>query len=125
MQDSSRRLQELYRLQAIELYKKLGKENLRDHLLAYWVRQEGLALRPPWILVTGRGSGQNLKATISQMSEKVNKINLESNDFCFCVELPIKAKKAGMQIAEISCHERARIAGKKKVKELMIIFICK
>ena len=75
MQDSSRRLQELYRLQAIELYKKLGKENLRDHLLAYWVRQEGLALRPPWILVTGRGSGQNLKATISQMSEKVNKIN--------------------------------------------------
>tara|TARA_B100000575_G_scaffold114870_1_gene91366 strand:- start:876 stop:1544 length:669 start_codon:yes stop_codon:yes gene_type:complete len=57
----------------------------------------------------------------------ISKINLESNDFCFCVELPIKAKKAGMQIAEISCHERARIAGKKKVNAfkdgLLILFM--
>ena len=48
-------------------------------------------------------------------TNKINKINLESKDFCFCVELPIKAQKAGYSIAEISCHERARIAGKKKV----------
>ena len=59
-------------------------------------------------------------------TEKVNKINLESNDFCFCVELPIKAKKAGMLITEVSCHERARIAGRKKVNAfkdgLLILF---
>ncbi len=48
-------------------------------------------------------------------TDKVKKINLESDDFCFCVELPIKAKKSGMLITEVPCHERARIAGRKKV----------
>ena len=48
-------------------------------------------------------------------TEKVNQIELTSNDFCFCVELPIKAKKIGLTLSEISCHERSRIAGKKKV----------
>ena len=47
-------------------------------------------------------------------TDKVNKISIDSKDFCFCVELPIKAKKTGLSISEISCHERARIAGKKK-----------
>ena len=48
-------------------------------------------------------------------TNKVKNISLSSKDFCFCVELPIKAKKKGLSISEISCHERARIAGEKKV----------
>lgn len=48
-------------------------------------------------------------------TSKVKDINLDSKDFSFCVELPIKAQKAGLSISEISCHERERIAGKKKV----------
>jgi len=48
-------------------------------------------------------------------TDKVNEINLKSSDFCFCVELPIKAKKMSMSISEIPCHERTRIAGRKKV----------
>ena len=48
-------------------------------------------------------------------TKKVNDLDIESNDFCFCIELPIKAKKKGMNILEIGCHERARIGGKKKV----------
>ena len=42
-------------------------------------------------------------------------INLVEKDFVFCVELPIKAKFKGHKITSIPCHERPRIAGKKKV----------
>ena len=42
-------------------------------------------------------------------------INLLEKDFALCVELPIKAKLNGHKIVSIPCHERPRIAGKKKV----------
>lgn len=42
-------------------------------------------------------------------------LNLKEKDFSFCVELPIKAKKDGYKIISFPCHERERIAGKKKV----------
>ena len=48
-------------------------------------------------------------------TNKAKELNLNSNDFCFCVELPIKAKKKLMKISSISSHERPRIAGEKKV----------
>lgn len=46
---------------------------------------------------------------------KVKNLNLESKDFVFCVELPIKAIKNGLKISTSKSNERARFAGKKKV----------
>ena len=43
------------------------------------------------------------------------KLDLSANDFSFCVELPIKAKRANFKIGTSKSYERARIAGKKKV----------
>tara|TARA_E500000178_G_scaffold258299_1_gene254965 strand:- start:81 stop:755 length:675 start_codon:yes stop_codon:yes gene_type:complete len=43
------------------------------------------------------------------------KLELTSKDFSFCVELPIKAKRAGYKICTSKSYERSRIAGKKKV----------
>ena len=60
-------------------------------------------------------------------TKKVNDLNLESKDFCFCVELPIKAKKSNLKLISINSNERPRIAGKKKVsafKDGLLILIC-
>ena len=43
------------------------------------------------------------------------KLELSSKDFSFCVELPIKARRANFKIGTSNSYERARIAGKKKV----------
>ena len=43
------------------------------------------------------------------------KLGLSADDFSFCVELPIKAKRADFKICTSKSHERARIAGEKKV----------
>ena len=45
-------------------------------------------------------------------------LNLQSQDFAFCVELPIKAQRKNYKIYSIPSHERARIAGKKKVNAI-------
>ena len=42
-------------------------------------------------------------------------LELKAKDFSFCVELPIKAKRANLKIGTSKSYERARIAGKKKV----------
>ena len=42
-------------------------------------------------------------------------LNLKYTDFRFCVELPIKAKRANYRICTSKSYERARLAGKKKV----------
>ena len=44
-------------------------------------------------------------------------LKIKSKDFSFCVELPIKAKLKKYKLATLPTHERARIAGKKKVNE--------
>ena len=46
---------------------------------------------------------------------KVKNLNLESKDFVFCVELPIKAIRNRLNISTSKSNERARFAGKKKV----------
>ena len=51
-------------------------------------------------------------------TKKLKKIKIISNDFKFCVELPIKAHRSGLKIFSIESHERARFAGKKKVNEI-------
>jgi glycosyltransferase involved in cell wall biosynthesis len=50
-------------------------------------------------------------------TSKALQLNLSQNDFKFCVELPIKAKRNKMKLGTINSHERKRIAGKKKVNE--------
>ncbi len=49
---------------------------------------------------------------------KTKKLNLQSNDFRFCVELPIKAKKKQLSLNVFPSYERKRIAGIKKVNAL-------
>jgi glycosyltransferase involved in cell wall biosynthesis len=46
-------------------------------------------------------------------------LNLQSQDFAFCVELPIKAQQKNYKIFSKPSHERARIAGEKKVNALL------
>ena len=50
-------------------------------------------------------------------TDSFKKLNLESKDFCLCVEMPIKAKRLGMNFTDIPSYERKRIAGNKKVNE--------
>ena len=49
---------------------------------------------------------------------EVKKLNLKNKNFAFCVELPIKAKRYGLKISTSKSHERARIAGLKKVNAI-------
>ena len=51
-------------------------------------------------------------------TEKAKSLNLSSNDFRFCVELPILANNKNFKLDNFSSFERKRIAGKKKVNAL-------
>ena len=51
-------------------------------------------------------------------TKKTLDLNLQSQDFAFCVELPIKAQRKDYKIFSTPAHERARIAGKKKVNAI-------
>ena len=44
-------------------------------------------------------------------------LDMSFNDFSFCVELPIKAKKKNYILGNLPSIERSRIAGTKKVNE--------
>ena len=50
-------------------------------------------------------------------SKKYKMLDLKSNDFSFCVELPIKAKFNDFILLSMPSYERSRIAGVKKVNE--------
>ena len=50
-------------------------------------------------------------------TNKYKQLVLKSNDFSFCVELPIKAKFSNFNLSSLPSYERSRIAGKKKVNE--------
>ena len=45
-------------------------------------------------------------------------LDIQSKDFGFCVELPIKAQKKNYKITTSKSNERARIGGKKKVNAI-------
>jgi len=51
-------------------------------------------------------------------TDKVIDLNLQSKDFTFCVELPIKAHRKKLKLFSVESHERSRIAGKKKVNAI-------
>ena len=48
-------------------------------------------------------------------TDSFKKLNINSNDFKFCVELPIKMQIANMKYTSMSSFEKKRIAGLKKV----------
>ena len=48
-------------------------------------------------------------------TDSFKKLNINSNDFKFCVELPIKMQIANMKYTSMSSFEKKRIAGVKKV----------
>ena len=48
-------------------------------------------------------------------SSCAKKLDLTAKDFSFCVELPVKAKRANYKICTSKSYERSRIGGKKKV----------
>ena len=63
-------------------------------------------------------------------TESFKKLDLRSNDFCLCAEMPIKAKRLKMNIIDTPSYERKRIAGQKKVSEFkdgfkILIFMAK
>ena len=48
-------------------------------------------------------------------TKKIEELKLNSKDFSFCVELPIKAKRQNLKIISTNSFERKRIGGFKKV----------
>ena len=52
-------------------------------------------------------------------TSKFNELGVKSNDFCFCVEFPIKMKKNNFSYIDSPSHERIRISGKKNVNEIV------
>ena len=51
-------------------------------------------------------------------TDSAKKLGLIKKDFCFCIELPIKAMRKNMKMSSISSYERKRFAGIKKVNAL-------
>jgi len=49
----------------------------------------------------------------------VKELKLVSNDFKFCIELPIKAQRRNYKCISYPSHERNRIGGKKKVNPFL------
>ena len=52
-------------------------------------------------------------------TKSFKKLELKSNDFCLCVEMPIKAKRLNMKFIDTPSFERKRFGGKKKVNEFV------
>ena len=50
---------------------------------------------------------------------KFKELDVISNDFCFCVEFPIKVEKRKLSYIDLPSHERSRISGKKNVNEFI------
>ena len=64
-------------------------------------------------------------------TNSLKNMNLKSDDYCLCVEIPHKAKQARLKYSTIPCVERKRFADKKKVKafkdglKILIFFFSK
>ena len=52
-------------------------------------------------------------------TSKFKELDVISNDFCFCVEFPIKVEKKKFSYIDSPSHERSRISGKKNVNEFI------
>jgi len=52
---------------------------------------------------------------IAGRRDKLLSLDLRSDDFALCIELIVKARRAGFKICDVPCRERRRFAGKSKV----------
>ena len=52
------------------------------------------------------------------VTERFNNLNIESKDFRFCVEVPIKMQRKKYSYSSLPSYEKKRIAGIKKVNNL-------
>ena len=52
-------------------------------------------------------------------TKKTKELKIQSGDFGFCVELPIKVQRKKFNYTEIASHERRRISGIKNVNEFV------
>ena len=78
------------------------------------------------ILFFGLNITDILYTYIVGKTSKAKDLKLNSKDFRFCVELPIKAKRKGYKLVTSKAYERSRIGGKKKVnafKDGLVILI--
>ena len=67
------------------------------------------------ILFFGLNISDILYTYLMGKTSKAKDLKLNSKDFKFCVELPIKAKRKGFKLVTSKAYERSRIGGKKKV----------
>tara|TARA_B100000963_G_scaffold362021_1_gene402150 strand:+ start:4818 stop:5489 length:672 start_codon:yes stop_codon:yes gene_type:complete len=67
------------------------------------------------VLFFGLNISDILYTYIIGKTSKVKELELSSQDFKFCVELPIKAKRKGHKLITSKAYERSRIGGEKKV----------
>ena len=78
------------------------------------------------ILFFGLNITDILYTYIVGKTSKAKDLKLNSKDFKFCVELPIKANRKGYKLVTSRAYERSRIGGKKKVnafKDGLVILI--
>ena len=68
-------------------------------------------------LLFNLGISDVLYTYVMGSSEAFKSLNMKYDDFSFCVELPIKAKKKNFILTDFPSFERSRIAGVKKVNE--------
>lgn len=66
-------------------------------------------------LIHGTRVSDSLYLSIAIKRDDLKKLKLKSPGIEICVEIPIKAHKAGLNFAEIPVTERARYAGESKV----------
>ena len=114
-----------------EMIKKLKNDNL-DFIFASRYKKNGGSEDDTIITLIGNYFFSKIgkiffKLNISDIlytfvigqTEKAKLLKLESKDFSFCVELPIKAKKLNLKLDDFPSFERKRIAGKKKVNAFL------
>ena len=70
------------------------------------------------LVIPAKNESESLPIVLNELkSLKAKVLDINSNDFSFCIEFPIKAKFNGSILSSIPSYERSRIAGVKKVNE--------
>ncbi len=66
-------------------------------------------------LIHGMKITDSLYFFAAMKKDMVNKLDLKSKDFALCIEVPVKAHKAGYKIGEVACVEGKRFADESRV----------
>ncbi len=66
-------------------------------------------------LIYGMNISDSLFFFAAAKKEMLNSLDLKSKDFALCIEVPVKAYKAGYKIGEVACRERPRFADVSRV----------